>query len=106
MRGGVARRSDALSGVTKVKLAAGDVVVLETAGRSGPWPPPRPIRMPSGGLTPPQRWREGASVPLKRVPKKGPYPLCPMRTPRVGPPAMRGKSDALWRQDPRGLGAS
>ena len=39
MQCGVAMLSDALSWFTKVRLEAGYVVVLETAGRSGHWNP-------------------------------------------------------------------
>jgi hypothetical protein len=39
MQCGVAMLSDALSWFTTVKLEAGYVVVLETAGRAGHWNP-------------------------------------------------------------------
>jgi len=58
MKCGVAMLSDALSWFTKVKLEAGYVVVLETAGRSGHWNPHLHILMTSGGMTPQKRWRE------------------------------------------------
>ena len=48
-------RRDALSWFTKVKLEAGYVVVLETAGRSGHWNPHLHILMSSGGMTPQKR---------------------------------------------------
>jgi hypothetical protein len=60
-------RSDALSWCTKVKLEAGDVVVLETAGRAGHWNPPRHILMTSGGVTPQQQWREVDDFPLNSI---------------------------------------
>ena len=49
MQCGVAMLRDALSWFKKVKLEAGYVVVLETAGRSGHWNPHLHILMTSGG---------------------------------------------------------
>jgi hypothetical protein len=58
MQCGVAMLSDAVSWLTKVTLEAGDVVGLETAGRSGHGNPHLHILMTSGGMTPQKRWRE------------------------------------------------
>jgi hypothetical protein len=55
MKCGVEMLRDALSWFKKVRLEAGDVVVLETAGRAGHWNPHRPIVMTSGGVTPQQK---------------------------------------------------
>jgi hypothetical protein len=103
---GVARLSDALSWCTKVKREAGDVVVLETAGRSGHWHPPLQILMTSGGVPPQQQWREVDSCPLQVLHKQWPYDLCTRLKQRVGPRAIKAKSDALGRTYPRGLVAS
>jgi hypothetical protein len=65
MQCGVARLSDALSWFTTVKLEAGSVVVLETAGRAGHGHPPLPILMTSGGVTPQQTWREVDDFPFQ-----------------------------------------
>src|SRR5215471_14292461 len=97
-------RSEALSWFTKVKLKAGYVVVLETAGRSGHWNPHLPILMTAGGMTPQQRWREVDDFPCKVLHKKWPYHLCTMVKHRVGTRVIRDKIDALWRKYPRGLG--
>jgi hypothetical protein len=70
MQGGVAMLSEALSWCTQVTLEAGSVGVLETAGRSGHWHPPRHILMPSGGMTPQKRWREVAYFPVTVLHKK------------------------------------
>jgi hypothetical protein len=96
-------RSDALSWCTKVKLEAGDVVVLETAGRAGHWNPPRHILMTSGGVTPQQQWREVDDFPLKVLHKKWPYHLFPMLKQRVGTRAIKDKIDALWRKYGQGF---
>src|SRR6266446_1922332 len=97
MKCGVAMLNDALSWFTKVKLEAGDVVVLETAGRSGYWNPPLHILMTSGGVTPQQKWREVDSFPFTVWHKKWPYDLCTMLKQRVGTRAIKAKIDALWR---------
>ncbi len=103
---GVAMLSDALSWFTKVKLEAGYVVVLETAGRSGHWNPHLHILMTSGGMTPQKRWREVDYFPFKVLHKKWQYHLCTMVKHRVGTRVIRDKIDALWRKYPRGLVAS
>jgi hypothetical protein len=106
MQGGVAMLSAALSWFTKVQLAAGSVVVLETAGRAGHWTPHLPIIMTSGGMAPPKRWREVDDFPFPGLHKKGQYPLCTMLQQRVGTRALKDTIDVLWRKYPRGLVAS
>jgi len=103
MQCGVAMLSDALSWFTKVKLEAGYVVVLETAGRSGHWNPHLHILMTSGGMTPQKRWREVDSFPFTVLHQKWQYHLCTMVKQRVGTRAIKAKIDALWRKYPRGL---
>jgi hypothetical protein len=103
MQCGVAMRSDALAWFKKVKLEAGCVVVLETAGRSGHWHPPRHILMTSGGMTPQKRWREVDYFPCTVLHKQWQDHLCTMRPQRGGTRAIQEKSDAWWRQYPRGF---
>src|SRR5437660_4766659 len=103
MQCGVAMLSDALSWFTKVKLEAGSVVVLETAGRSGPWNPHLPILMTSGGMTPQKRWREVDDFPFKGLHKKWQYHLFPMLKQRVGTRAIKAQIDALWRSYTQGV---
>jgi Putative transposase len=95
--------NEALSWFTKVKLEAGYVVVLETAGRSGQWHPHLPILMTSGGMTPQKRWREVDDFPFKGLHKKWPYHLFTMRKHRVRTRAITDKMDALWRKYAQGL---
>src|SRR6266700_2925105 len=71
MQCGVAMLREALSWCTKVKLDAGYVVVLETAGRSGYWNPHLPSLMTSGGMTPQKRWREVETCPLRYCTRSG-----------------------------------
>src|SRR5256712_1218203 len=103
MKCGVAMLNDALSWFTKVKLEAGYVVVLETAGRSGHWNPHLHILMTSGGVTPQQKWREVDYFPFTVLHKKWQYHLVTMLKQRVGTRAIKDKIDALWRKYPRGL---
>jgi putative transposase/transposase-like zinc-binding protein len=103
MQCGVAMLSDALSWFTKVKLEAGYVVVLETAGRSGHWNPHLHILMTSGGMTPQKRWREVDYFPFTVLHKKWQYHLFTMLKQRVGTRAIKAKIDALWRKYSRGL---
>ena len=93
----------ALSWFKKVKLEAGYVVVLETAGRSGHWNPHLHILMTSGGMTPQQQWREVDSFPFPVLHKKWQYHLFTMLKQRVGTRALKAKIDVLWRKYPRGL---
>jgi len=103
---GGAMRSEALAWLTKVKREAGAVGGLEPAGRSGPWNPPLPLLMTSGGLTLPPRWREVADCPVTVVHQKWPSPLGPRRRQRVGTRALQAQIDAVGRTAPRGLVAS
>ena len=103
MKCGVAMLNDALSWFTKVKLEAGDVVVLETAGRAGHWNPHLHILMTSGGVTPQQQWREVDSFPFQVLHKKWQYSLFTMLKQRVGTRAIKAKIDALWRKYTKGL---
>jgi Putative transposase len=89
MQCGVAMLSDALSWFTKVRLEAGDVVVLETAGRSGHWHPHLHILMTSGGMTPQKRWREVDYFPFTVLHKQWQYHLFTMLKQRVGTRAQR-----------------
>jgi hypothetical protein len=103
MQCGVAMLSEALSWFTKVKLEAGYVVVLETAGRSAHWNPHLHILMTSGGMTPQQQWREVDYFPFTVLHKKWQYHLFTMLKQRVGTRALKAKIDVLWRKYPRGL---
>jgi Putative transposase len=103
MQCGVAMLSDALSWFTKVKLDAGYVVVLETAGRAGHWTPHLHILMTSGGGTPQQQWREVDYFPFTVLHKKWQYYLFTMLKQRVGTRAIKAKIDALWRKYTKGL---
>ena len=103
MKCGVEMLSDALSWFKKVKLEAGYVVVLETAGRSGHWNPHLHILMTSGGMTPQKRWREVDYFPFTVLHKKWQYHLFTMLKQRVGTRALKDKIDALWRKYAQGL---
>src|SRR6266699_6189759 len=103
MQCGVAMLSDALSWFTKVKLEAGYVVVLETAGRAGHWNPHLHILMTSGGVTPQQKWREVDYFPFTVLHKKWQYHLFTMLKQQVGTRALKDKIDALWRKYAQGL---
>jgi Putative transposase len=103
MQCGVAMLHDALSWFTKVTREAGDVVVLETAGRSGHWNPHRHILMTSGGMTPQKRWREVEYFPFTVLHKKWQYHLFTMLKQRVGTRAIKDQIDALWRKYTQGL---
>src|SRR4029453_10600310 len=103
MQCGVAMLSDALSWFTKVKLEAGYVVVLETAGRAGHWNPHLHIGMTSGGGPPKQKGREGDYFPFPVLPKKWQYHLFTMLKQRVGTRAIKAKIDVLWRKYAQGL---
>jgi hypothetical protein len=103
MQCGVAMLSDALSWFKKVKREAGDVVVLETAGRAGHGNPHLHILMTSGGVTPQQKWREVDYFPFQVLHKEWQYHLFTMLKQRVGTRAIKAKLDVLWRKYARGL---
>jgi len=94
---------DALSWFTTAKREAGDVVVLETAGRSGHWHPHLHILMTSGGVTSQQQWREVDDFPFTVLPKKWQYDLFTLLKQRVGTHALKATIDALWRKYAKGV---
>jgi Transposase zinc-binding domain len=98
MQCGVAMLSDALSWFTPGKLAAGYVVVRETAGRSGPWNPPLHILMTSGGVTPQQKWRERDYFPVTVLHKKGDVSIQLILCYHTGntPPCLRTEGERRW----------
>src|SRR5215217_6400666 len=100
---GGAMLSEALAWFKKVRLEAGDVVVLETAGRAGHWHPHRHSVMTSGGVTPQQQWREGDDCPFTVLPKKWHNHLCTMLKQRVGTRALKDTIAVLWRTYAQGL---
>ena len=103
MQCGGAMLHDALSWFKKVKLEAGYVVVLETAGRTGHWNPYLHIVMTSGGMTPQHKWREVDYFPFTVLHKKWQYHLFTMLKHRMNTRALKDKIDALWRKYTQGL---
>src|SRR5262249_62329262 len=102
MQCGVAMLRDALSWFKKVKLEAGYVVVLETAGRSGHWNPHLHILMTSGGVTPQQKWREVDYFPFTVLQQKREEHPFTIVEDGVGTAAVQAKIDPLWCQQTSG----
>jgi hypothetical protein len=103
MQCGGALLRDALTWVQKQRLAAGAVVVLETAGRSSRWNPHLHILLTSGGVTPQQRWVDIHYFPFEVLHKKWQSYLFRMLKERVRSTEMRQLLDVLWRKYPNGL---
>ena len=82
------------------------MVVLETAGRAGHGHPQLHLLMTSGGVPPPQQWREVDDFPCPGLHTQWPYALCSLLKQRVGTRAIKDPIDALWRTSAQGLVAS
>lgn len=96
---------DALGVYFKEEVEIGNIVVVQTAGRSGEWNPHLHIIMTSGGLTKGKepRWRELKYIPYEILHKKWQYYLFGMIKENIKTEQVKKHIDRLWRKYPNGL---
>jgi hypothetical protein len=103
MRAGHACLKDILNTCAGVKLDIGNIIVLQTAGRSGRYNPHLHILMTAGGLAPREQWKSISYIPYDMMHKKWQYHLLKMLREKGSDPAIEKDIDRAWRDYPKGF---
>ncbi|NVL91338.1 MAG: transposase [Desulfobacterales bacterium] len=103
MRAGHACLKDVLDTCAGVKLDIGNIIVLQTAGRSGHYNPHLHILMTAGGLNPQQQWKTISYIPYELMHKKWQYHLLNMLRESITDPVVEKDIDRAWREYPNGF---
>jgi len=103
MRAGYACLKDILNTCAGVKLDMGNIIVLQTAGRSGRYNPHLHILMTAGGIDPWEQWQHITYIPYDMMHRKWQYHLLKMLREKVADPAVEKDIDRAWRDYPKGF---
>jgi len=103
MRAGNACLKDILNTCASVKLDIGNIIVLQTTGRSGHYNPHLHILMTAGGLDPLEQWKNISYIPYEMMHKKWQYHLLNMLRDNIIDPAVEKDIDRAWREYPKGF---
>jgi hypothetical protein len=103
MRAGHACLTDILNTCAGVTLDIGNIIVLQTAGRSGRYNPHLHILMTAGGLDPREQWKSISYIPYDMMHKKWQYHLLNMLRENGTDPAIEKDIDRAWRDYPKGF---
>jgi len=103
MRAGNACLKDILNTCSGVKLDIGNIIVLQTAGRSGHYNPHLHILLTGGGLDQRNQWKSVSYIPYDLMHKKWQYHLLKMLRENVSDPAIEKDIDEAWRKYPKGF---
>ena len=104
MRAGHACIKDILKTCTGVKkLDIGNIVVLQTAGRSGNYNPHLHILMTAGGLDKKGKWKSVSYIPYDMMHRKWQYHLLKMLRQNVSDPNIEKDIDRAWTDYPNGF---
>jgi len=103
MRTGNACLEDSLKTCTGTKLDIGNIIVLQTAGRSGHYNPHLHILMTAGGINPQQQWKGISYIPYEMMHRKWQYHLLNMLREQVADPAIEKDIDRAWKDYPKGF---
>ena len=103
MRAGYACLKDILNTCSGVKLDMGNIIVLQTAGRSGRYNPHLHILMTAGGIDPWEQWKNITYIPYDMMHRKWQYHLLKMLREKVADPAVEKDIDKAWRNYPKGF---
>jgi hypothetical protein len=103
MRAGNACLKDILNTCASVKLDIGNIIVLQTAGRSGHYNPHLHILMTAGGLDQKSQWKSVSYIPYELMHKKWQYHLLKMLRENVSDPTIEKDIDEAWRKHPKGF---
>ncbi|MBW1739380.1 MAG: transposase zinc-binding domain-containing protein [Deltaproteobacteria bacterium] len=94
---------DILNTCSDVKLDMGNIIVLQTAGRSGHYNPHLHILMTAGGLDPLEQWQNVSYIPYDMMHRKWQYHLLKMLRENVSDPVVEKDIDRAWKDYPKGL---
>jgi hypothetical protein len=103
MTAGHACIKDILNTCTGVKLDIGNIIVLQTTGRSGHYNPHLHILMTAGGLDKKGQWKSVFYIPYEMMHKKWQYYLLKMLRKNVSDPNIEKDIDRAWREYPNGF---
>jgi len=103
MRAGHACLKDILNTCTGSKLDIGNIIVLQTAGRSGHYNPHLHILMTAGGLDQKSQWKSVSYIPYEMMHKKWQYHLLNMLRDNIDDPAVEKDIDQAWKDYPKGF---
>jgi hypothetical protein len=104
MRCGYECLEDVVSVAVRQKVKIGEIVVVQTHGRSGHYNPHLHIIMTSGGVNEETgSWVELGYLPYEIIHKKWQYHLFKMLKEMVRTGEMKSLIDALWKKYPKGL---
>ena len=103
MRTGNACLEDILKTCTGKKLNIGNIIVLQTAGRSGHYNPHLHILMTAGGINPEGKWQNLSYIPYELMHKKWQYHLLNMIRENVCDPAVKRDINRAWNNYHKGF---
>jgi len=103
MRVGHACLKDVLKTCTGTKLDIGNIIVLQTAGRSGHYNPHLHILMTAGGIDASGQWLPVSYIPYEMMHKKWQYHLLKMIKEKLSDPAIKKDIEQAWKQYPKGF---
>ena len=103
MRAGHACLKDIVNTCCGSKLDIGNIIVLQTAGRSGHYNPHLHILMTAGGLDPSGQWKSVSYIPYDMMHKKWQYHLLNLLRDNIDDPAVEKDIDRAWKGYTKGF---
>jgi hypothetical protein len=103
IRAGHACLKDILNTCCGFKLDIGNIIVLQTAGRSGHYNPHLHILMTAGGLDPSGQWKSVSYIPYEMMHKKWQYHLLNLLRDNIDDPAVEKDIDRAWEDYTNGF---
>lgn len=103
MRAGHACLKDIIETACGIKLDIGNIIVLQTAGRSGHYNPHLHILMTAGGIDPEGQWKPVSYIPYEMMHRKWQHHLLNMLRKNVSDPAVEKDIDRAWNDYSKGF---
>ncbi len=103
MRVGNACLKDILNTCSGTKLDIGNIIVLQTAGRSGNYNPHLHILMTAGGIDKTGQWKPVSYIPYNMMHRKLQYHLLKMLRENISNPAVEKDINRAWKDYPKGF---
>jgi len=103
MRAANACLEDILKTCSGKKLNIGNIIVLQTAGRSGHYNPHLHILMTAGGINPEGNWQNVSYIPYEIMHRKWQYHILKMIREYVCDPVVEIDINRAWKNYPRGF---
>jgi hypothetical protein len=94
---------DILKTCSGTKLNIGNIIVLQTAGRSGHYNPHLHILMTAGGIDPEGKWQNVSYIPYELMHRKWQYHILKMIRENVCDPVVEIDINRAWKNYPKGF---